>query len=433
MVVWMAFLLGEGAGAWAGESPIQEASRLLANGQANQAFALLDPLEAEQAGDRDFDLTLGLAALEVGQNTRAVFALERVLAVEPNNVRARAEIARAYLALGETQNARREFQNVKEQGVPAEVATTVDHFLSAVERLEDEGRTQVKGYLEFGAGFDSNVNSATSRNDVAVPLFGGTLFTLAPNSHQNGDSFGQWGGGINFRSPLQPRLAIIGGLTFAQRLNSNDTDFDNSNWDGNLGLTYTQDKNQYSAILQGNTFRLNGERFRDAVGFTTQWQHNYDSRNQASLYLQYANLSYPGQRVRDAERWVVGGAYAHAFREGSVAYGGAYLGTEQEKAGNVPHLGHDLFGLRAGLQTELAPRWLGFVHANVEQRRYGGNEPMFLTTRHDLQTSINVGAHFAFNREWRITPQLSLTRNDSNIMLNDYRREVLSVMARREF
>ena len=402
-----------------------------------QAYVLLDPLEAERAGEPNYDLTLGLAALEAGQNTRAVFALERVLARQPNNVRARAEIARAYLALGETGNARQEFQNVKQQPIPAEVEATIDRFLAAVDRLEDEGRTQVRGlvrgYLEFGVGTDRNVNSGAGRSDIAIPLFGGALFTLDANSRRRGDNFGQLGAGLNFRTPLQSRLALTGGLAFAQRLNQSEKDFDNSNWDGNLGLTYTEDKNQYSFIFQGNTFSLNGERFRDAFGFTTQWQHTHDARNQTSLYLQYADLRYPGQSIRDADRWVVGGAYAHAFRSGAVLYAGAYLGTEREKAGGVPHLGHELAGIRTGGQMELSPRWTGFINANLEQRRYGGNDPYFLSTRRDLQSNLNVGAYFAASREWRITPQLSLTRNNSNMELNDYRRAVLSVTIRRDF
>src|SRR5262245_64922836 len=44
----------------------------------------------------------------------AVFALERVLALQPDNHLARAEIARAYLALGERDAARREFERSEE-------------------------------------------------------------------------------------------------------------------------------------------------------------------------------------------------------------------------------------------------------------------------------------------------------------------------------
>ena len=73
-----------------------QAKRLLAQKQPKQAYDLLLPQEAARAGDPEFDYLLGVAALDSGDRERAVFALERVLAVQPNNHLARAEIARAY-------------------------------------------------------------------------------------------------------------------------------------------------------------------------------------------------------------------------------------------------------------------------------------------------------------------------------------------------
>ena len=71
----------------------------------------------DRAGNPDFDYLLGIAALDSGHGERAVFALERVLAVQPSNALARAEIARAYLFIGEKDTARREFENVKREPI----------------------------------------------------------------------------------------------------------------------------------------------------------------------------------------------------------------------------------------------------------------------------------------------------------------------------
>src|SRR5262245_35754856 len=77
------------------------------------AYNLLAPLQSQRAGDPDYDYLLGVSALDLGKNTEAVFALERVLAVRPDHAAARAQIARAYFALKETEAAKREFENVK--------------------------------------------------------------------------------------------------------------------------------------------------------------------------------------------------------------------------------------------------------------------------------------------------------------------------------
>src|SRR5258706_205275 len=71
------------------------ARRLLQEKNPQAAYQLLQPLESQRAGDPEYDYLLGIAALDSGERERAVFALERVLAVNPNHAQARAEIARA--------------------------------------------------------------------------------------------------------------------------------------------------------------------------------------------------------------------------------------------------------------------------------------------------------------------------------------------------
>ena len=85
---------------------------MVAQKNPKAALELLLPLEGDRAGNLEYDYLLGLAALDAGDAQQAVFALERVLAVNPDYQQARAEIARAYVELGERENAKRELQNV---------------------------------------------------------------------------------------------------------------------------------------------------------------------------------------------------------------------------------------------------------------------------------------------------------------------------------
>src|SRR5665647_1749441 len=105
------------------------------------AYELLMPLQSERAGDPEYDYLLGLAALDNGKPSEAVFALERVLAVNPNHAQARAEIARAYFALGERQTAKQEFESVQKMGVPVGAEPMIQKFLDAIEQLGATERT----------------------------------------------------------------------------------------------------------------------------------------------------------------------------------------------------------------------------------------------------------------------------------------------------
>lgn len=410
------------------------ARALLDKGDAKAAFALLEPLEAQRAGDPDYDFLLGLSALEIGKNTSAVFALERVLAVNPNHVRARAEIARAYAALGETQTAKKEFESVKQQGVPPEVAATIDRVLSAIERVEDEGRTVVRGYVEGAVGHDTNINSATSDRNVAVPLFGGALFTLAPGGTRRSDTFTSVGGGLSLRKPLDKEWAFTAGLNGSKRMNTDVDEFDTGSTDAHVGVVRSYGKDVFSAALQYNQFWVDNDRYREAAGFTAQWQHNYDARLQSSLYIQYSDLRYMTQEVRNADRFVIGANFAKALQGfKTVFYGGVYLGEEAAHKDGFEHLGHTLYGVRVGAQHELHRDVKAFANLGYEHRRFGGEDPFFLKTRTDNQWNLGVGMAWTPAKHWLVTPQFQYTDVRSNIELNRFRREVVSVTVRREF
>lgn len=423
------------AGAFAADAVLEDAKRLMQEKNPKAAYELLMPLQSERAGDPEYDYLLGIAALDSGKPSEAVFALERVLAVKPDHVQARAEIARAYLALGERETAKQEFEAVQKLGAPAEAAPAIQKFLDAIEQLATADRTQVRRYVEVTVGHDSNVNSATSSNQVAVPLFGGAIFTLAGTAVEQDDEFLSAGAGVSVRHPLSPVLALFAGANVNKRMNSSQDVFDTGLLDVNVGVAHTRGKDVYTVGFQGSNFYVDNERFRDAYGLSAQWQRNYDASNQATAYLQYSDLHYPGQDIRDAKRYVVGGAFAHAYQRllQPVVYAGAYLGTEDEEESGVPHLGHDLWGLRLGGQLRYSDRIKIFVNTSFEKRDYDGADPFFLKTRDDEQWDFRIGADYQPFKHWRITPQVSYVENDSNILLHDFKRDVWSVTVRREF
>jgi tetratricopeptide (TPR) repeat protein len=420
--------------AHAADALLTQGSQLINAGNGKAAYALLEPEESNRAGDKDFDLLFAIAALDVGQNTRAIFALERVLAIDPQNVRARAEIARAYLAVGEAKAAKTEFQAVKQQGVPPEVEQSIDRYLSAVERLENEGKTSIRGYVEGTFGRDTNVNAAPARTEVAVPAFGNLPFTLTQSSRASRDWFESIGGGLYFNVPVDRELAIVGGVSGAQRWNNKYSAVDLLNADANLGAVYTQGKNVYSLTAQYSSLILENDRYREAMGFSGQWQHNLDARNQVSAFVQYSDLKYISQSVRNAERWVVGAGYAHAWRDGLIGYASAYLLEEKVRHPElVPDLGLDGFGLRLGGQMRWNDDTTLFGNVAYEDRRYDAQDVAFLVTRRDHQATLNLGSTYQIRKDLKLTGQYTYTDQQSNIEINQYDRHVLSVSLRKEF
>ncbi len=399
------------------------------------AYDLLRDSEPTRAGEPVFDLLLGVSAVNVGQHTRGVFALERVLAVQPNNVRARAEIARAYLALGETRAARQEFASVQDIGVPWSVSMTIDRMLDAVDRLDAVTRPTLRGFVEGTLGYDSNINVGPRVGTVAVPAFGGLQFNLSDTSRALSSSFGSLGAGFNARVPLDGGAALVGGVSAALRNHFGDAttrQFDNLIGDAYAGVVLTRDKHVFSLNAQYNQYNLNST-FRTATGVSGQWQYNLDANNQLSLFAQYADMRYPAQAVRDANRWVGGVAFAHAFTEGRVTYASLYAVKEKPHDGAYAWGGFNGLGARIGGQMKINERTTLFANALAEYRNYDAEYALFRTTRRDRQYEIAFGASYEPARLWKIMPRFSWMFNDANIELNKYHRELFSLTVRRDF
>jgi outer membrane protein len=416
---------------------LDRAKKMLEGRDAKSAYELLAPLQKDRAGDPNYDYLLGIAALDLGRNTEAVFALERVLAVQPNNAQARAEIARAYFNLKETEAAKREFQNVRNQNPPPEVALTIDRYLDAIDRAAVGPKPTARFYVEGFAGYDTNVNSATADRSIAVPLFGGALFSLAPGATKLSDGYWGLAAGIATRMPINPRWALVAGFNGSRRWNFERDNFDTSFVDLNFGTTYKRDRDLLSFLVQLNDFTvydpIYSSAYREARGGTVQWQRDLDARNQVSAYVQYANLTYPDQRIRNADRYVGGVGYAHAFRGGPTVYASLYGGQEKTKDPTAETLAFDLYGVRAGGDQVLSEKFIVFANAAYEHRRYNATDSFFLVTRRDNQVTGTLGLHYIPARNWRVTTQVLGFANRSNIDLNTFDRVMGEVRLRRDF
>jgi len=433
-----AFLAAATLLAQAADEVLAKAKSLLDANNPQAAYNLLVPLQSERAGDPDYDYLLGVSALDLGKNTEAVFALERVLSMRPDSAPARAQIARAYFALKETDTARREFENVKKQEVPKEVRQTIDRYLDAIDRIAETEKFKARFFVEFAFGWDSNINSATRIDSVAVPAFNNLIFSLAPGSTEEHDLFFSAGAGTNISNPLGHNWSLIGGLSAYKRNNFQHDDFDTGYLDSYLGVAKKYERDTWTLVGQGNMFFVDNSaynsEYRNALGGTLQWAHDFNARNQISAYVQYAYLSYPEQSPRDANRYIAGIGYAHAFKGADpILYVGAYSGAELTTDSSFSYLGHRPIGLRFGGQKLISNDWLAFFSVAAEWRKYCGIDPTFLLTREDKQYSAAVGLQLSLANDWKFSPQLTYLNNASNISINEYDRAQVFVTLRRDF
>jgi outer membrane protein len=408
---------------------------MLKRGEFAQAYALLDPHEFNYAGDADFDYLLGVAALESGHPERARAALERVLLANPQFAGARLNLARAYAALGDKARARAEFETVLASNPPQATRDAVARYLATLEQTEAGPRTRSEGYLEAALGHDSNINLATASDQVYVPLFGAS-FSLPPASVALSENYASLAGGVGVEHVLSEHFSAFGGLGLKLRDNARTALYDSEEVEARAGLQYGDGPHLARLGVIGDRYDLDRQGYRKFDGLLGEWRLQADARNQANVFLQDSRIRYLQSTAASfsGEQTLAGAGWLRSFDDAGDSYlfAGAYGGHDRATQPSDDG-GKAILGLRLAVQWAAAPSGEWLAYAGAVSGRYDQPNPAFLVTRRDLEVDAGAGFNWRFAPRWSLRPQLTWTRNHSNIELYDYNRYDLSITLRRDF
>ena len=411
---------------------LERARALLKAGNPRGAFALLEPRTGDYAGNEDFDYLLGISALDSGDPGRATIALERVLAVNPGNTLARAEIARAFLAMKETEAAKRELQTVSRSELAPQVRETIDRYLAILSESDAGAKRRWSASIEVGFGYDDNVNLGSSLDRWV--LGDGQALTPLPASRPRESTFHSVAGQVQYVAPIDGRTDWTIGASANRRINPSQHNTDLGSVEASGGLVTTRERDRFSVSVQLQQLWLDDSKYRSATGLLGQWQRELDPRTQAGVYAQWFALRFPDQSSRDANRTVLGATYVRGLEDkaNTVVIGNAYIGKESV-TGDLNELSFDLFGFRAAASRQLAPKWRGSASVSYEKRSYDAADSFFAQVRSDSQVEIRIGAEREIDKRLSISPQISHTRNASNLGPNDFTRTQIQLSARYRF
>ena len=128
-------------------SLLARAESLLADDRADQAFGLLSASELQLAGNPYFDYLLGVAALDTGRLSEAVFSLRRALAVQPSFSGARLELARAYFESDNRALARPIFVGLLDEAPPPDVRVVIQQYIDAIDAEPPTPGSRLSGFV----------------------------------------------------------------------------------------------------------------------------------------------------------------------------------------------------------------------------------------------------------------------------------------------
>ena len=400
-------------------------------GNADAQYRVLAPQEAQRAGDPAYDYALAIAAIDAGHYGAAIIALQRVLAVQPDNAAARAELARAYAMAGDIDTAREEFATVVDDpSLPDPVRQRFTGFVRQFDRQIAGGGSDVSGFVDARAGYDSNINAATDLTQITIPLFSFLgPGALGPGARKRGDEFYELTGGISGVHAIGRQNRLFGSVLGNYRDNFDSGAFDQAALTGTAGVAHTfANRDVVSLSAQAQRFWLDDDGYRDSYGAVAQYTHLLQQGGALTVSAQYNRLDFDGQPLLDADRYAV--AVGYVTRTISASVQGGKEETVRQ-AGDA--YSHWFANASLGAEVPVAQRVAVVGGVAFEMRRYDAPDALFLVEREDERLDAQLGIKFALTDNLFVQPRASYTRNWSNIALYDYDRFTVSAGLRFEF
>jgi tetratricopeptide (TPR) repeat protein len=411
---------------------VESARELLREGKAEEAYALLEPLEVQEAGKPEYDLLLGRAALASGRPSKASFVFERVLRVRPDLAEARVEMGRAYYQLGNIARARLEFEMVLQlQNLPADLRVATKTYVDTIEQLGKPGKAVFRGYAQAGYGHDSNVNS-TAGGEVFTGA-GGAPIVLGPAGLRLSDDYASVLAGAEVNYQVSPRVGLFGTLdyqgVFYDRLNVADY----SILTGRVGSSYAGGRYQLSGAMTLGRYWLDDRSARDNYGINLDWRYSLANRNQLTAGIAFVRYDFAARlAVNEFDSSAITLGWTTALAPRATLSVTSAIGRERARSGRADG-DRDLLGIRCALQAGLADKLGVNLNAGIQRGDFARVNPDFGTERTDTLYDATLQFSYLLGEKWSLQPQVVWIRNDSNLAITDFDRTDVSIHLRRDF
>lgn len=402
---------------------LANAENLLAAGQSEAAYEQLKAREQALAGNVLYDYLLGVAALDSGLHSDAIFSLRRAIAVAPDFAGARMELARAYFESGNRAMARPLFVNLLDEQPPPAVRSVIDNYIAAIDARPVRSVSRFVPYIELGAGHDTNANGSTDN----ASFLG---FTLTPDNVETESAFATVGAGFAYNKASSNRYNWYTGGHARYRKNPDASFVDSVAVSGFGGLNWQRDD------LFGR------------VGVDAWWANRDGDPNSS-----YGGIdALIGKRIADA--WELafglrGGALRHDddidvldvdrflyvaglnYRFGSVSSFRIELigGSDDEKEAGSPY-GNSKLGGRIALYMPIGQSGQMLLSTGSLTSDYDGL--FFGAPREDTQISSILQVEFrdVLTEGLSLIPSVRHIDNDSDVALYKYDRTEFGLLMR---
>ncbi len=397
----------------ASDADVETLTRLNASGDAASAYQLATSMLPTWGGDPAFDRQYAVAALESGRASEAIFALERLLMLDPQDNNAQLEIDRAYAMLGREP-----------------LSTGMDPLASS--RVSTPVTAMFSGSLRLGAGYGTNVDARPDTDEMTTPSGPVVVADLKPRD----DGFGSLELTGRYRFPLSSTWSgfVEGGM--ASRFYSDADDLDSLSMLLRTGVQLQKDRTRLQVSLLGQQYRRDDTRLLDRFGLSADYLYELNDELSVGFFTSVRRQDYVISSI-DSNVLMVGlrGNLRVKHQLDPLFYAGLYRGWEEPQQDNPVTAGRterDLFGGYTGVRLVLSESLWANMEGAVVSSRYEGPfqlvVPATLNPRRDDFLELKLDLGWRMDERWTGQLSYSFQDNTSNTELLEYRRQQVELM-----
>ena len=380
-----------------------------------QAWQQAERLVANNEGDPLFDYLYGISALETGHYDKAVFALERVIVNQPNVIRPRLELARAYLKIKNDQAALREFKQVLALNPPASVQRNVNQYIQMMRNHSKGSRKWViNGLITLAAGYDTNANFGTNNADFNVPVFGS--IKLKDASLKQSSSFIETRGSVNAHYIVSDTQSFFLNSNIGYKHFSRANEFDLSDLNIQVGYLFSLGKQQYQLSLQHQTLQLNNKAFSNTLGLEAGITKELAGERIFATSLSVEKYNHQQQNLRDAQRYQLLTQYG--FKTGKIQHRiKSLLGSETAKNKAGKYHTRNSIGVAYSANHQWNAKHGTSFSAQLQRYKHRGKDPIYNIKRKDTRLLLKIAHSVLLTKDTSAFVDIGYIKNGSNLGL----------------
>ncbi len=288
---------------------------------------------------------------------------------------------------------------------------------------------QHAAWVGIEVGQDSNINSATPLDTIAIPLLNYRSLKLDPLLVQRASPFVGINAGAAVRKPLSGSLSVGARASASVRVNTAEYAYLPHSYQGEVSLTKRFGDIQLETEIGYAQDWVAGYRFVDRLGLAAKINAPLSRMWTMELGASVSQNHYPQFNAVKTMQTKGSAGIGHSL----TGLSASIHGGEEKAAGDIKDLDRRFAGVALSWRWPLFERGTILARVGEVRSEYRLPSPLFATQRIDTARDFELAYSHRLSDDWLVTLRLIVEQNSSSIPLVAFKRNQALIELRRTF